>query len=95
MYIGILKIDFVESKESTLSADLKNLCIKIGSRYKVLAKPSATSAEASIIVLYLHKLENSINHLFDKILEFCEFSGIGRVGGESAFIDTVECLIPE
>ncbi|MFK7822854.1 MAG: hypothetical protein AB8G05_01755 [Oligoflexales bacterium] len=91
MLIAAMKVVFDEdcypAKDWTRGAT--SLCVKLQSRYKVLAKPEHKQSELAIIAVCLVADEHKGDVLFDKILESCETYGLGRVVDDERIME--EC----
>lgn len=92
MLVGVLNLVVIVNMETKhyWPKDSRSLCEKLKAKFKVQAKAWNRQSEFGISVVSLDQQESRLKQLFDKILETCEASGIGRVEVEVSFIDDIE-----
>ena len=96
MYYGLMQIQFDECILNQANIkDAKRLCLKIKSKYKVLASIGEVLDENNIgsISLYFSSLNSKTQFIirtFEGIIEFCESSGFGRVVQDSRRIEAID-----
>ena len=101
MFFGLLHIEF-ESSDSQ-KTDLKfmsSLCRKLEARFKVIAKTHRNdsnqgSNSLKISIVYLNSDPKRLDSVFDKITNFSEQEGYGRVEIEKRIIESVDTILWE
>lgn len=96
MYFGILKIKMdAETTNEYSYSHAVNICERVRSRYKALAKPYEQKSDESTLVVALSLLEGSmekLNQKSDDILAFLESSGLGRVLDHHMLCDHMDSI---
>lgn len=96
MNLGILKIKFeLEEGLPYLDKELSSFCEKIANRFKVVCKPTNKNAEACIFVTSLNEQEQALHSLFNKIMNFSETSGFGRIVDHTIAVDDLEFILAD
>ena len=96
MYFGILKMEL--DGETITDESYKhatNVCEKLKSRFKVLAKayqPHSHELSLAIAVALFSKSEEKLNQSCHEILNFVETTGLGRVLTEGILIDSLDAI---
>lgn len=83
MFFGVMKIQMDSETTNDYSyAHASSICERVRSRFKVLARTYEQSASESSLVVAVTLLDRSkekVGEKADKILNFLESSGLGRV----------------
>ncbi|SMF55638.1 hypothetical protein [Pseudobacteriovorax antillogorgiicola] len=94
MFIAVTRIVFEDQQTTYDKRELKALTEKIKSRFHVCVKINKPQ-EAGIPAIVISALEHSQNQLdqkLDRIADFCEESGFGRIDSEETFFEHIDNL---
>ena len=99
MYIGVFKIAFAVQKHDIPDGRaVKAFCEKLMARFKVVARSNYTDKKSDLLWIAITTIadqEDTIDRLFEQILEMCDGSDLGRVYDQAGFVDLVEQLIAD
>lgn len=96
MVFGVLKIEFtLQPEDTSLSKDVASMCRKISQLFSVAARAEIENHQLSFIaVSALSSSEIKLEKIFEKVLDFCEKSHLGRVYDSCTYWEDFE-RIPE
>ena len=94
MFFGLSKISF--SKDGALNShrrELSSLASKMNQKFHICAKPLWRSGQSpAIYIALLGAREGSLHQEIDKILDYCEKAGFGRVESEFSIVDHFDTI---
>lgn len=96
MFFGIvqIKLDSETTNEQSYGHAV-NVCERLRSRMKVIAKPyeyNSDESNLSIVVALLEESEEKLNQKIDSIMDTIETSGLGRVFEHHLLSDDVDSI---
>ena len=96
MYFAVTKIVFEsDGRLDTDYREITSLAVKLQTKFKVSVQVSHSFKEDGIpmlVIASLGKTENHISRQIDRMVEYCELSGFGRVGSERTLLDHIDSI---
>lgn len=98
MYFAISKITFEDEASPHDHKALKSLTEKLRARFKVTVRISEDfekHGSLAIVLALLHPQREGLSQTLDRILEFCEQSGFGRIANEKTILEDLDSALEE
>lgn len=94
MYVAVSKIVFEAGESPYDNREIKSLVTSLEKRFAICAKncKDPGTGQYSIVTTLLDHKQESLNQRLDKISDFCEESGFGRIESERTFFEHIDNL---
>ena len=97
MYVSISRLAFEDESTAYDNRELLNLIKKLKIKFPISVRMGHENGEQGRVLYftYVHESPQKVHGLIDKIIDFCENSGFGRIESEDSFLEHFDTILEE